>query len=256
MPQQRRYKNPPIIEALCEFRFEGATSWDDSSAARVKELLGSGYEGGLREQRVARIEVKSLDGERPNLNFSDGLERIQIASDDRMRIVAVGPELLSVHMLRPYHSSEVEDSSGWIEFRQRISKALESYWVVVEPAGVVHIGMRYINKLVVSRSQVNVEDYLLFATQDVPNLPLLVRNFFNRVEREYDDGVRLILSQSSTDAPQGSVGFLLDLDVIWDSADSIDCVCTMSRVEDLREREREAFEAVITEKARELFDAD
>ena len=256
MKASRRYKNPPIVEAICEFKFAGADTWDDTSAKRIRALLGSDYGGKTQEQRVARIEVKSLEGEQPNLSFTDGLERVQIFSNNEERIVAVGPSLMSVHMLRPYHSPDLTESSGWVEFRERIANALEAYWEIAKPEGIVHIGMRYVNKIIIPCDQVDVEDYLLYAMQDVPGLPILVRNFFNRVERDYGDGSRLVLTQSTSDAPEDSVGFLLDLDVIWDSPNSISEKTAMDLVEDLRNREREAFEAVISDLARELFDAD
>ncbi|MXZ87792.1 MAG: TIGR04255 family protein [Dehalococcoidia bacterium] len=71
----------------------------------------------------------------------------------------------------------------------------------------------------------------------------------------YPDGVLLILSQGSVDAPKNHVGFLLDLDVIWESTEPIARDEALTKAGDLRAREREAFETIITDKARELFDA-
>ena len=46
------------------------------------------------------------------------------------------------------------------------------------------------------------------------------------------------------------------LDVIYESAEPLSQSKALEKVNDLRERERKAFEAVITNHAREIFDAD
>ena len=52
------------------------------------------------------------------------------------------------------------------------------------------------------------------------------------------------------------MAFLLDLDVIWEkTGDAASRADALGVVDDLRERERDAFEAVITDKARDLFDS-
>ena len=43
-------------------------------------------------------------------------------------MIGVGPDVLSVHMLRPYHDPLRSDHSGWDEFQPRISEALDAYW--------------------------------------------------------------------------------------------------------------------------------
>ena len=117
------------------------------------------------------------------------------------------------------------------------------------------IGIRYINKIVVPQTPVEVESYLKCALPEVSGLPDRLHNFVSQVEYVYPDGVRLVLSQSLVNAPKGHVGFLLDLDVIWESTEPITRDEALTKADDLRAREREAFETVITDKARELFDA-
>ena len=79
----------------------------------------------------------------------------------------------------------------------------------------------------------------------------------SRVDYDYGDGMRLGLSQRSIKAPPDHMGaLLLDLDVIWENSKSVAQDKAMEKVGDLRTREREAFETVITDKARELFDDD
>jgi uncharacterized protein (TIGR04255 family) len=153
-------------------------------------------------------------------------------------------------MLRPYQDPCDSDKVGWDEFRPRISRALDAYWTVIQPQGVARIGIKYINKLVVPGEVATAKEYLKCALPEVDGLPNHLLNLMSRVEYAYPDGVRLILSQGKVENE-----FILDIDVILESRVALAREDTDAKIDDLRVREREVFEAVITDKARELFNA-
>ena len=256
MQQRRRYKNPPIEEALCEFRFKPGRDWDLTIPGKLQTEFGDEYTGKPQEQRVVELGLEAPEGKPFNLRYGEGLARVQLTTKDDKRMVGVGPDVLSVHILRPYQDPLHSERSGWDEFRPRIKTALDAYWEVAQPKGVHRIGIRYINKIVVPQKTVKVESYLNCALPEVSGLPDRLNNFMSRVEYAYHDGVRLVLFQGSINAPKDHVGFLLDLDVIWENTEPVPQNEALEKVSDLRAREREAFETVITDKARELFDAD
>jgi len=94
------------------------------------------------------------------------------------------------------------------------------------------------------------QKYLKCAFPKVDGLPDRLVNLMNRIEYEYADGVKLILSQ-------GKVvdGLILDIDVIHETSEVIDRKCIDDMIIDLRNRERDVFESVITNESRELFNA-
>ncbi len=97
-------------------------------------------------------------------------------------------------------------------------------------------------------------EYLKSSMPVVAGLPEAARAVISRVEYVYSDDVRMVLTQGSIDAAPGQVGFMLDIDVIWEKREPIGRQEALLLARDLRVREREAFEAIITDKARELFD--
>ena len=253
MAERRRYANPPIEEALCEFRFQPGRPWDVAVADGVHDLLRGEYDGGLREQREIQVEVSGRAGSAPTVGVSEGGAAKQLSNVGGTRLVGVAADTLRVHMLRPYVQSN--GRGGWEEFRPRIVRALDAYWQVAEPEGVSRVGVRYVNKILVKSRRVSVEDYLPYALPVVPEMSDAVTNFGTRIEYAYAKGVRLILSQGTLGARQEGGALLLDIDVIRDGG----CFgkdVALEIVEDLRDRERDVFEAVITDEARRLFDAD
>lgn len=252
MRQYRRYNNPPIEEALCEFRFKSGQDWDPTIPGKLHAELSEEYSGKPQEQRAMGVEWNAQERQ---LSYNEGLAKIQLVTEDGKRMVGFGPDVLTVHMLRPYHRQHLLDNSGWGEFKQRIRGALEAYWSVMRPNGVLRVGVRYINKILISQRVVSIGDYIKCALPQVDGLPANPINSISRSEYLYSDDIRLILSQGSIDTPQDQFGYLLDIDVIWESQDLASRDDAMAKSGDLRSREREIFESVITNKARELFDA-
>ncbi len=256
MNNRRRYKNPPIEEAVSEFRFKPGRDWDLTIPRKLQAKLSNEYAGKPQQGEIVEVELGSQEGNPPNLRVHQKLARTQLVSKNSKRMVGIGPDVLSIHMLHPYQNPSAPKTSGWDEFKPRISDALEAYWKVLKPTGVHGIGIRYINKIVVPKKSVKVEEYLRCALPTVSGLPNRLNSFMGRIDYAYEDGVRLVLSQGSVDAPTDHVGFLLDIDVIWEDIDPVTLDKALEITNDLRIRERKAFETVITDKSRRLFDAD
>ena len=258
MTQRRRYKSPPIEEAVCEFRFLPGDEWDLTIPGKLQSTISEDYSGKPHEQRVVDVALHTAGGQPSELKFGEGLAKVQLVTKDGRRKVGVGRDVLSIHMLRPYQVPTSPGGGGWEEFRPRIERALDAYWHVAAPKGVSRIGVRYINKIVVPASQipVRIEDYLNCAPPDVEGLPDSMNNYVCRAEYAYDDNTLLVLSHGTVSAPREYVGFLLDIDVICNINDPSEREQALKKTDSLRALERDLFEILITDQARELFDAD
>ena len=223
---------------------------------KLHTKLESAYPAKPKEQRVARVALQLDDEVRARgVEYREGVGKVLLSTEDGKRLVGVAPDTLSVHMLQPYQSSAAGEP-GWEEFRTRIREALQAYWVVANPAGVSRISVRYINKIEIPLETIELGDYLLCAPPDIDGLPEKILGFAGRVDYPYGDNVRLALSQGTTAGAAGRVALLLDLDVIWESESvPLGIERAMEQATTLRDRERGAFESVITDTTRELFDA-
>lgn len=255
MTQRRRYRNPPIHEALCEFRFVPGPDWDLTIPGKLQAALGEDYSGKPREQKAMQVGLHVEEGKPANLQYGEGLAKVQLPTTDGTRLVGVGPDILSVHMLRPYQNPASPDEGGWQEFAPRISVALEAYRKVVEPNGIIRVGVRYINQIAIPGTNVRVEDYLKCAHLEMSGLPQDYANFLSRVEYVYEDGAHLVLAYGLLGTSSNVVQCLLDLDVSWQGETPVQSETPLELANDLHERAGTAFEAVVTDKARDLFDA-
>jgi len=245
---RRQYKTPPIREALCEFRFAPGDDWDVTVIGKLHELVKGEYAGKARQQDQLTADLfVPHDGGAPSVAMNRSFERTQFPSADGRVLLAVGRDVLSLHGFAPYE--------GWESFRHRIQVGLQRYTQVAAPAGVHRIGVRYVNQIAVSDFEIS--RYFRCAPQGVDGLPVELRGFVQRSEYSYEDGVRLIVTFASIRPDEQDIQptFLLDVDVLREFAEPLSIDNAMAAVDTLRDRERDTFEALITDQLREVFDA-
>ena len=250
-PNMRRsYRNPPVEEALVEFRFVPGPGWDPTLPGKLHQhaAIKSGYAGKPRTQKIVEAALETGRDQPSQMTLRESFSRVQLVNENGTRLISLGPDVLSINVLRPY--------KGWIEFRQRIETALQAYAEVAGPGGVSRVGVRYINKINLPDQEIELKTWFWCGPPTVPELPGKIAGFMSRVEFLYPDAVKLLLTQASIDAPEGPPAFLLDLDVLWESGETRSPDAIMAVVDDLHARVGSAFEALITDAAREIFDAN
>lgn len=251
MVERRKYRNPPIQEALCELQFASTVpDWDPTIPGRLYERVKDVYSGKPRQQMQAGIQLGG-DPTTPELRWEAGVPRIQFITPAEDRILAVGPNVISLSTLPPY--------DGWEDFRPRIEAALTAYQDIAQPEGIKRIGVRYINRIITKGDHLHLGELFTTPPQLPDELDASLSSFFTRWEAMYSDiPVKLIQTFGSVQSEPGTAAFVLDLDVFrqWEEKEGLPVEEAMSQVDILRERERELFEASITDRAREMFDAD
>lgn len=245
-----QYRNPPIVEAVCELGFSSASAWNLSYPWLFHEKIKHVYAGLPREQKLVGLEQSTQIVEPQERTPFKVVEqsKIQFPLENGTGLVAVGPNLISSHVYKPY--------PGWDVFRARFEEALRKYIEVANPDGVRRIGLRYINQLIIPGVQLDVASYFTIPPAGLTD-DCTVDNFLSRNEYIYkDEPIRAILNFARGEAPEGSSAYLLDIDMVWQwPSEPLPLDSVMNKIDELRRRERVIFEHLITDKTRGLFDA-
>ncbi len=241
---RRKYRNPPIEEALCEFQFADGKDWDLATPARLQDAFRKRYPAKPRFQQSFAANLAAGPQSSPSIALMQGTVKTQFTDDAGTNLVSVAPGLLSIHVLRPY--------CGWEVFRPQIEEAVSTFATLTGATTVTRIGVRYINKITLPNAD-DIDLHLLFRCipPDVPELPTRLVSFMHRTEHAHEEDTSLIMTLASLAEPRNEV--LLDLDVIRHR--EYDPSAAMHAVEELRTHQRNAFEAVITDELRSQFDA-
>ncbi|MEU2703734.1 TIGR04255 family protein [Micromonospora aurantiaca (nom. illeg.)] len=249
--ERRVYKHPPIIEAIVEFTFSGGEDWNLTIPGRLYERIREDYPGEPQQREVVEANL-GMDGAKSSktglaITVSKKSERVVFASDNRL--LMVGPAVLSAHSLAPYE--------GWESLQARATDALQHYCELVHPEHISSIGLRYVNRIKLPESTITFDDYFTVA-QVLPasGFPATLSSFFDRMELRYEEipaSIAFTWASVNSDEPD-TAAFVLDLDLRWRGKTPFENA--ESNLKELRERERAAFESLITDKLREIFDAD
>jgi uncharacterized protein (TIGR04255 family) len=238
----RRYKNPPVVEALCEFRFDPDSPWDLTMPGLIYEKV--------RDTFPKRHQVKVVDvGTTPEtLGQVRATDRVQFLDKDGKALIQISPHFLAVNHLEPYPS--------WEEFLPLIESGLEAYRDVADPRDIHRVGLRYINRIEFAEQRIDLQDYFEFYPFVGPNLPQLFGPFIVGIQVAYDDWDILKLTQTMpppTETPD-TITLILDLDYFLAKPGEVVLNNVLEWVNVAHDRIEEAFEACITNRLRQKFE--
>jgi len=246
----RKYKNPPVVEVLCEFEFISEQPWDLTLPGLIYEKIKDEFPD---KQQQPGISVQFRKTER-------GIEhkvepaplRIQFHRKDKSALIQIGPNLLVINQLKPY--------STWEEFKAMILKNFQIYKEVANPKRFKKIGLRYINIVDFDKETVELKDYFRF----YPYIPEILQQipydtFLNRVEFPYEDGKeRLILMLASIipSKPNVLISILLDIGYVMVTPEYVPFDSISEWLEKAHGKIEQAFESCITDNARKIFEEE
>jgi uncharacterized protein (TIGR04255 family) len=235
----RRYGNPPLVEALCQFQFEPVQEWDIAVPGLFYQKVQNEFP--VRRQQK-QFEVLLEQG-KSEVKHQAG-DRIQFLRPDGKSLLQVGPDLLIVNVLQPY--------PGWASFRILIATALDHYYEVAHPVSIKSLVLRYINRIDIPGRAFQIEEYLHFSPRVPDALPQTFVAWTASVAVPYSERELLRLSAgSSGDQERGHVGFVLDIEFVTLRLQPEEI--TSAQIDRAHEMIETAFEECITGKAREMF---
>ncbi len=245
----RRYRKPPVIEALYEIYFSGS-SWDDTVPGTFYERVKEDYPK-KQQKRIQETEIK-MELEHAMAGVRLLFPWMQFVSDEKHRMIQVARDLVVVNQLAPYPHFE--------EWETEIYRAFRIYTELAEPKTISRLGMRYINRVVIPQGTVRMEDYFTI----YPNLPKRCGDshgsFLVRVEvPEEDSGHRVVITFGNAPPPPAerpAQAFVLDLYDIVLVDEPPDEERLRARVHQAHDNLVMAFEDSITDCLRALFEPE
>jgi uncharacterized protein (TIGR04255 family) len=234
----KQYSNPPIIEALCEFRFGGG-HWDIAIPGIMSERLKDRFP--VRKQgREVTFGIEASEASfQPQFTAED---RLHLLTRDEKTIVQVGTHFLAINRLKPYVS--------WPDFTEYVYEGLDTYLDIAKPRTVNRIGLRYINRIEFDVENVSLHQYFtIYPKIGIESLNP-IRAFTLNIESPYEGRRDMLRVQLSTQ-PEQAVMFDMDYFLAVPGRVSIDNIS--SWIENAHNHVEAVFESTITDNLRETF---
>lgn len=241
----KKYKNPPIIEALCEFRFQPGLAWDTAFSERIYESVKADFPKKRFAQSFEASVAFAPEGHQQQLKSSP---RWQFLQADERALIQIEANLLSVNHLSPYPT--------WLEFLPLIREAFDTYRAVAEPKGIHRIGLRYINQIEIVGQQVTLEEFFNFfptLNWQAPGQSFVA--FSTGVHIPFDEARDILKLQMSSGASNNpdALGVLLDIDYFTGKSGEVGFDQAFDWIEQAHNRVEEAFEGCLTDSLKKTF---
>lgn len=241
----RKYRNPPIIEVLCEFQFISGQPWDMTIPGLLYEKIKGEFP---EKQQKSNFGIVFIPKEEVIEQKVEVTQRIQFFNKDRTALIQLGPDLLTINHLKPYPTWEI--------FKPLIFDNLKIYQKIAKPTGMRRIGLRYINKINFDKTKIELSDYFNYYPFIPEKLPQTHETFNVRTEIPYEDGHdRLILALTSAiPEKKGGLSVWFDLNYVMSKPEDIAIEKVSDWVEKAHAVIEDAFEACVTDKSRNIFE--
>jgi uncharacterized protein (TIGR04255 family) len=237
----KKYNKPPIIEAVCEFRFSGGSKWDLTIPGLIYDLVKDEF-----PQKEPLREFVVDTGAKPARG--QFVDKVRFKTEEGKQFIQVAPLQISVHRLAPYQD--------WESFLPMVEKAFEAYKKVGEPTSLSRIGVRYINAFDIPGEDITLDEYFEF----YPNVPVKLEGhafdtfisglMFHMGEER--DILKVELQSAATTAPN-TCRVLLDLDYYLNKPEAVPLDEALEWVGKAHDEIESTFEACMKNKVRALL---
>jgi len=232
----KKYEKPPIVEALCEFRFT-ENPWRIIYPGLIYEQIKDDYPDDNP------LKCQTLESGRIVIE-----DRFQFLKKDTTGIIQMNRHLLSIHVLNCYTS--------WNNFFPEIQRIFQIYKNIVKPQKLNRIGLRYVNKFDIDTKIIPVEHFFNFYPFLGKNLPQTHGQFDMNVLIAYEEERDFLKLSQKTIPPQkeDTMSILLDLDYFTTSLKgNINLKKILTWIDTAHENLERAFEGCITDELRKEF---
>jgi uncharacterized protein (TIGR04255 family) len=243
----RHYSRAPIAEAIIEIRCEPApdVSLDDLLQSVDKNAFPTADPTVAVQERF-NISERGLHGETRSQQIGYVFRRA-----DGKRVVQARLDAFSLSCLPPYERWELfvaEAEAHWLRYRQ-----------AARPTKSTRLGVRFINKIDIPATPIEIKDYLRVAVDVPAYLPQGLSGYFLQIEVPLSqfDSVAAITSTLVPSPDENSTSLVLDIDasqaVQIDLMDETEAEGIAAHLEQLREAKNYIFESCITDATRGLI---
>jgi uncharacterized protein (TIGR04255 family) len=249
-----QYKNAPIREVVCEFRFQEGSSWDLSIPGLIYGKMSDEFP---RKLTPPTPEISTTVVGAPEGRAQQALQQLSVGlihdslrfwrAEDESGVISVATNRISVSHYKPYPS--------WEAFLPIILRAFNAYTDATLPKGLQRVGLRYINEIHFDVSDINLEDYFDFYPFQGPGLPQDIFGFNCVIESHFSDdrdGLRLRIANRTPSLPE-TVTILLDLDYFLLNPLSIELEDVSEWLNVAHKRIEDTFEGCLKDSLRAKF---
>jgi uncharacterized protein (TIGR04255 family) len=246
MVTPRQLRNPPIVEALVDFR-AAVTAPQEAFEALAQALRSDYPKSTVRRGVKAELRVENGKLVRPTAEDL-GFQGIALHNDDGTVIVQLSPEGFTFNNLKKYMGGDA--------LLAEALKVWSAYVQAMQPVAITRIALKYVNQVKLPFGVGDEFTRFLTAPPPTPHGALeAVSEFLTRVVSHKEDNRTAVITTQKLNVtdPGPSSNYVLDVDAFVLDDFSVSANELRPILDSLREIKNQTFFAHLTEEAVELF---
>jgi uncharacterized protein (TIGR04255 family) len=240
-----QYRNPPIVEAICEFRFSQETKWDPTIPGLLYDKLKEQFpnkESRFNQEVEVKVDDKGLQQWVTHPN-----QMAVFLSQDQKSLMQVGPNKLSIHYLKPY--------PGWENFRPKIKQTYDVLISLIDIRGIDRIALMYIDKIEIPGHNIDMKQYFNFMPNLGEGFNQPFTDFIVGCDFPYNDKRDICKLQLTSALPENkaNTAYVMTTEYFLAQPKVISKDAALDWVEEAHTVVHDTFKNCITEKLEDLF---
>lgn len=238
-----KYKNPPILEAVCEIHFECASPLSPEQVLSMGPIWKQAYPNQqiIEEKNFQlQINLESADVKTQMMG-----KKLIARSEDETRIAQHSATFMAINQLKPYQ--------GWSEsFRADISARLTESVNLFKFDRIRAVNLRYIDRLDFPQRPIVWAAWLAVGLPIPSSIPATGGHFQSHYQQELEPGIGVLtnlVTLPQENAEQTSI--LFDTIVSWQGSASVsECEAILEKVHAPHPK---LFDQMLTDKTKALL---
>ncbi len=239
----------PIVEAVIEVSAQAEQPWDEPLITEQLKARLPDYPN-VQSQREFRHEVKVELGQKAEGAIQDlGWKGLRFESADKLQVAQFNRDGFLFSRLQPYDSWEQICSEGL--------RLWQIYIDLANPAEIHRLGLRFINRMILSQGDEQLEDFLQVLPQQPRGLDLPLAGFFYHDTLGVPGSPYAINIRRTIQPPDKptdkEIGLILDIDVFTSQPFEVKSGVVERYLAEMRWLKNKVFYGSISPKAMEKF---
>lgn len=239
------YPNAPITEAIIELRVRRKLSAELSLLKNVGDAENRTYPN--QEKMIEAVGQMKVGPGVEEASVKQEAIGWRLVSADGKRIAQSRSNGFAFSRLAPYES--------WLPFCAEARRLWTVYRQTVAPDEVERLAVRYLNRIDIPGTSIELKDFLRTSPEVAPELPQQLSGYFMQLRLPFPDiaGTCVINQTIVPPAKAGAVSLVLDVDLFRTQDVPQHEPDIWAVFEQLHQTKNHVFEACITDAARRLF---
>ena len=236
----------PITEALVDLRISAAGALDAARFESLRKDLAARYPKADERRKVETV-LGMRKGAFSAAGRDLGFYGLFLSSADGKSVVQFRPNGFTFNQLGDYTTADDL-------FREALD-LWSRYVQLVQPAKVIRVALRYINKIALPIQHGELFSKYLAMVPEIPgDLPQSLGSFLTRYSiSDEEDNVQLLLTQNFRGAKSGPAELLLDIDVYLEGQIGVETGELVEHLQRLRRLKNLGFFSMLTDETVKLF---